>query len=353
MRAAAAPLRFQRKRVFKADLRTSPYCVRWEVLRPPAPGREPALIWELRRAVRELGAAGAESAEPLVAVGLGAVARALERGEALAVLLCASEGVASGLVQHVPVMCGVRDVTVAILGTSPRALGEAIAPLAPCLATKAGQRGRGAAAVAVAFLTRASGECPRLATFVQLVRQTAPKVKTPFLLPAAGVPRYVPARPPTARRARRRKGAEKLSGEGDATAVHTQPLETLEAPCSEPSTPNAAASFASSSLPEAANKRRSPRGLSEAAAAKAGAAAAAEAKRRRVGTAPASMAPAGMSPVGTTAPAVAAAAAAGAKVAAGSGESAAASATASAAVSGAGVNRVAAAETSIYDFFAE
>merc|ERR1719331_3678826 len=108
-------LRGQKKRrSLKADFKTSPYCVRWEVLRPKAgAGSEPLLLEELRKAAirppdeQSPGVGG-------IAIGLKAVSKALEAGDALGVLAC-TEGVPSVLVQHLPVMCALRGIPIAIL----------------------------------------------------------------------------------------------------------------------------------------------------------------------------------------------------------------------------------------------
>ncbi|CAK0907414.1 unnamed protein product [Prorocentrum cordatum] len=80
-----------------------------------------------------------------VAVGLRATARSVERGDARAVIVC-TDGVPSAVVQHLPVLCTLRGVPIAMLASSPGSLADAVAPCAR-------RRGRGpGSAVAVALL---------------------------------------------------------------------------------------------------------------------------------------------------------------------------------------------------------
>jgi len=224
------PLRDRtRRRVFRADPRTAPYYVRWQVLKQSAPGREPAILDELRRAARfhaaEIGtaasrigsecpggnkadgAAGREKgkvcraaatsnrggtvtdttpmpealARSPLAVGVRSVGRGLERGNAMAVIVCSEAP--SALIQHLPVMCALRKVPVAIIAASPFALANAIAP---CCGPRYGKRSHAAAV----GLLQTCAAYPKFAQLAQHLQKAAPDICLPFLLPAGGAPSW-------------------------------------------------------------------------------------------------------------------------------------------------------------------
>mmetsp|Transcript_130310 Transcript_130310/g.405363 ORF Transcript_130310/g.405363 Transcript_130310/m.405363 type:complete len:347 (-) Transcript_130310:31-1071(-) len=177
--ASAATLRSQRQKVFKVDHKTTPCRVRWEVHRAAGNQWEPKLVHDLRTALGDTAAAapgGTGGAGRLVAVGLRAVERAVERGDALVVVVC-TEGVPSLLMQHLPVICALRNVPVTVVATTPASLARAVG------APRGFRRGREARAIAVALL-KACTTVPPLAALCTEVRLSAPPPKLPFLLPA-------------------------------------------------------------------------------------------------------------------------------------------------------------------------
>eukprot|EP00927_Polykrikos_kofoidii_P003678 TRINITY_DN11482_c1_g2_i1.p1 TRINITY_DN11482_c1_g2~~TRINITY_DN11482_c1_g2_i1.p1 ORF type:complete len:347 (-),score=69.35 TRINITY_DN11482_c1_g2_i1:1064-2104(-) len=215
-------LRNQRHRVFKADLRTSPYSIRFDVLRPPTAGLDPNLLFEFRKLARSVACgrtpeaasqtataevSQASSSHAVVAVGLRAAASAVDRGHASAVLVCGGDCVSSGLMQHLPIMCSLRAVPVAILAASPRALGLAVAPLRDAqrrrrevshggiVRSGGKQQGRRAlTAVAVAILQQGCEAHDDLREYVSGLSRSVPKIKLPFLIPTGGAPPCAPLR---------------------------------------------------------------------------------------------------------------------------------------------------------------
>ncbi|CAE6958302.1 ANKS3 [Symbiodinium sp. KB8] len=154
-----------------------------EVLRAPA-GVEPEALWSLRLAARDT--AGPESGTSLIACGLRAAARAVERKEAWVVFVC-TEGVPSALMQHLPMLCALQQVPVAVVAATTEALGSAVAPLWP------GRRKSNVdQAVAVALLRRCE-ERPRLAELCRQLEGSLPPVRLPFLLPEGGAKLWRPA----------------------------------------------------------------------------------------------------------------------------------------------------------------
>eukprot|EP00413_Alexandrium_margalefii_P000208 CAMPEP_0204517406 /NCGR_PEP_ID=MMETSP0661-20131031/3651_1 /ASSEMBLY_ACC=CAM_ASM_000606 /TAXON_ID=109239 /ORGANISM="Alexandrium margalefi, Strain AMGDE01CS-322" /LENGTH=339 /DNA_ID=CAMNT_0051522801 /DNA_START=69 /DNA_END=1085 /DNA_ORIENTATION=- len=143
--ASAATLRSQRQKVFKVDHKTTPCRVRWEVHRAAGNQWEPKLVHDLRTALGDTAAAapgGTGGAGRLVAVGLRAVERAVERGDALVVVVC-TEGVPSLLMQHLPVICALRNVPVTVVATTPASLARAVGAASRLQAWEGGEGHRG------------------------------------------------------------------------------------------------------------------------------------------------------------------------------------------------------------------
>ncbi|CAE7456145.1 Eef2k [Symbiodinium sp. CCMP2592] len=121
-----------------------------------------------------------------IACGLRAAARAVERKEAWVVFVC-TEGVPSALMQHLPLLCALQQVPVAVVAATTEALGSAVAPLWP------GRRKSNLdQTVAVALLRRCE-ERPRLAELCRQLEGSLPPVRLPFLLPEGGAKLWRPA----------------------------------------------------------------------------------------------------------------------------------------------------------------
>lgn len=126
-------------------------------------------------------------------------------------MLMCTEGVPLVLTQHLPVMCSLRKVPVAVIAATPTALARVISQgmstsrNAACSAIPRASTAGGIAtlgsgvadnpghswarapthAVAVAVLRECS-TAPRLVDFCERLRASAPAVQLPFLLPVAG-----------------------------------------------------------------------------------------------------------------------------------------------------------------------
>jgi len=179
----------QRARVFKPDARDATCRVVWEPLRGQS-GQEPRLIQQLQEATQAFvkasvrpptpGNPGSIEGKPetVIAVGLRSVERAVKKGNALAVLVC-TEGVPQLLMQHIPVICALADVPVAVLAVAPSILARAVSPLSEVRVTRGGSR---SSAMTLAMLT-ACEKIPELASFCRDVRISVPAPKLPFLMP--------------------------------------------------------------------------------------------------------------------------------------------------------------------------
>jgi len=183
--AGASALRVHR-RVFRADPKTSTCRVRWEVLKPPYAGGDIQLLWDLSRALRAAATTAQEHGElpkrpssVLLALGARGVARAVQNGEAEAVLCCV-EGVPAVLVQHVPVMCALRGIPVAMLAATPLAMLQCTQPILSLAKPRIYPGG-----IVVIALTKGCSEHPKLAALVKEWRTSLPPVQLPFLVPGA------------------------------------------------------------------------------------------------------------------------------------------------------------------------
>jgi len=210
-------LRGQQRRTFKPDARDTTCRVVWEPVRGQS-GQEPKLLQQLREAaqvfmkttVRPPTPGSIEGKpETVIAVGLRSVERAVKKGNALAVLVC-TEGVPQLLMQHIPVICALADVPVAVLAVTPSALASAVSPLVDARVTRGGGR---SSALTVAFLTACKG-MPELATFCRDVRVSVTAPSLPFLMPKdkSGVVRQ--GRPPGAASRRAAAGEASKQAEG-------------------------------------------------------------------------------------------------------------------------------------------
>lgn len=173
-----------RRPIFRADGRTGSSRVKWEVQRPAGVGKLPNILFDLRTAARE--AAGLNvNFRKCFAVGLQAASRAVERGAAAGVLLCC-EGVPAILMQHLPVLCALRRVPVAVMAATTLQMREVLAILQPTVAEP----------VAVALLAAGCSSHPPLTMFCRQMRETLPPVRLPYLFPTEGIPRLLHAETP-------------------------------------------------------------------------------------------------------------------------------------------------------------
>eukprot|EP00439_Symbiodinium_sp_Y106_P042975 s3640_g5.t1 len=93
----------------------------------------------------------------------------------------------SALMQHLPLLCALQQVPVAVVAATTEALGSAVAPLWP------GRRKSNLdQTVAVALLRRCE-ERPRLAELCRQLEGSLPPVRLPFLLPEGGAKLWRPA----------------------------------------------------------------------------------------------------------------------------------------------------------------
>lgn len=203
-------MRNQHRKVFKVDHKATPCRARWEVVKASGYHSEPKILNDMRKALSGVAAlpppeepGGHKRGSALarfVVLGLRAVERAVERGDALVVVVC-TEGVPSLLVQHLPVICTLRNVSIAMLAATPPMLASAIG------APRSTRRGKAKdpGAVAAAFL-QACTSLPALAEFCREAQLTLPAPKLPFLLPSSL--QQAPPRPaPTAAEAPGSKAA--------------------------------------------------------------------------------------------------------------------------------------------------
>lgn len=116
------------------------------------------------------------TAKGLAAIGMKATVKALEKEQASVVFVC--EGVPTVLMQHLPVICALKKVPIAVLAAAPQTLGSAAAPFRP--------KQKDLQATAVALL-KGCRQIPRLAELCQRLEASLPPVRVPFLRTAGEV----------------------------------------------------------------------------------------------------------------------------------------------------------------------
>eukprot|EP00435_Cladocopium_sp_Y103_P063203 s507_g24.t1 len=143
----------------------------WEnLVQRAAAGLESDALWGLRLAAKDVKDVHPATAKGLAAIGVKATVKALEKEQALVVFVC--EGVPTVLMQHLPVICAMKKVPIAVLAAAPETLGSAAAPFRP--------KQKDLQATAVALL-KSCRQVPRLAELCQRLEASLPPVRVPFL----------------------------------------------------------------------------------------------------------------------------------------------------------------------------